>query len=102
MTRPSTSLSDAKESKTWITGTIPVMTTEGLGRAGCVRPLPREREAAHHADTHFAGHGVARHLAGEVERQRHRIGDGDFPGDVVAGDRAVENLRRIALGALRA
>src|ERR1700730_2309252 len=67
-----------------------------------LRPRPRERKAAHRADSHFAGHVVAGNLAGEFQRQRHRVGDGDFPGDVVALGGAVEDLGRIALGGLRA
>src|SRR3979490_3258120 len=65
-------------------------------------PRAGEREAAHRADAHFAGYAVARDLAGERQRQRHRVGDRDFPGDVVAAvGGAVENLGRIAVGALR-
>src|SRR5882757_1602243 len=66
-----------------------------------LRPRSRERKAAHRADAHFAGHAVAGNLAGEGERQRHRVGDGDFPGDVVAGNGAVEDFTGIAVGALR-
>src|SRR5260221_9929824 len=67
-----------------------------------LRPRPRERKAAHRADSHFAGDVVAGNLAGEFQRQRHRVGDGDFPGDVVAIGGAVENLGRIAFRGLRA
>lgn len=67
-----------------------------------LRPRSREREAAHRADAHFAGHAVAGNRAGEGERQRHRVGDGDFPGDVVAGHGAVEDFAGIAVGGLRA
>src|SRR5260221_6761860 len=67
-----------------------------------LRPRPRERKAAHRADSHFAGDVVAGNLAGEFQRQRHRVGDGDFPGDVVAIGGAVEDLGRIAFGGLRA
>ena len=67
-----------------------------------LRPRARERKAAHRADAHFAGYAVAGDLAGEFQRQRHRIGNRDFPGDVVALGGAVEDLGRIAVGALRA
>src|SRR6476620_11626119 len=60
-------------------------------------PRPVERKAAHRAEAHFAGDGVAGNLAGELQRQRHRIGDRDLPGDVVAVGRAVEDLGRIAV-----
>src|SRR4051812_40589174 len=67
-----------------------------------LRPRSRERKTAHRADTHFAGHAVAGHLAGKGKRQRHRVGDGDLPGDVVAGHGAVKNFAGIAVGALGA
>jgi len=66
-----------------------------------LRPCPLERKAAHRADPHFAGNAVARNLAGEVEGQRHRIGDGNLPGDVVAIDLAVEDLRGISFSGHR-
>src|SRR5882757_8622013 len=66
-----------------------------------LRPRSRERKAAHRADAHFAGHAVAGNLAGEGECQRHRVGDGDLPGDVVTGNGAVEDFAGIAVGALR-
>src|SRR5436305_10733438 len=72
-----------------------------LIRGAALRPCPAKRKAAHWADAHFAGDGVAGNLAGELERQRHRVGDRDFPGDVVAVGRAVEDFGRIAVGALR-
>src|ERR1700730_1604936 len=65
-----------------------------------LRPCPRKRKAAHRADAYFARNTIARDLAGELERQRHRVGDGDLPGDVVAVGLAVENLGRIAVGGL--
>src|SRR6266566_4083118 len=67
-----------------------------------LRPCPRERKTAHRADAHFAGNAVARNFAGERQRQRHRVGDGDFPGDVVAVGGAVENLGGIAVGTMSA
>src|ERR1700761_2373056 len=70
-----------------------------MGRG--LSPLPREREIAHEADAHLAGNSVACDLAGELERQRHRVGDRNLPGEVVAVDGAVENLDRIAVGGLR-
>src|SRR6266853_445233 len=48
------------------------------------RPRSGERKTAHRADAHFAGDAVAGNLAGKRQRQRHRVGDRDFPGDVVA------------------
>src|SRR6266566_9828637 len=100
LTRPSTSW---PQKKTWMPGTSPVMTTEYVEApvSLSLRPCPAERKAAHRADAHFAGDAVAGNLAGELQRQRHRVGDRDFPGDVVAVGRAVEDRGRIAAGTLR-
>src|SRR6266581_3187745 len=83
------------------------MTTEYVeaardDRQSGLRPCPRERKASHRADPHFAGDAVARNLAGERQRQRHRVGDRDFPGDLLAVGGAVEDLGGIAVGALGA
>src|SRR6185437_13182622 len=76
----------------------------GVGRGDEKRsgPRSRERKVAHEADAHLAGDGIARDRALELQRQRHRIGDRYFPGDVVAADGTVENLGGVAIGALRA
>src|ERR1700731_4306505 len=74
---------------------------EGAQRFSRLRPAPPEWKAAHRSDAHFTGNAVARNFAGELKRQGHRIGDRDFPGDVVAIGATVEYLGRIAVGALR-
>src|ERR1700722_7805704 len=71
-------------------------------RARPSRPRACERKTTHRADAHFAGNAVAGNLAGEFERQRHRVGDRNLPGKVIATGFAVENLGRIAFGLLRA
>src|SRR5882724_94812 len=71
------------------------------GHGKALRPCPGKRKTAHRADAHFARNTIARDLAGELECQRHRVGDGDLPGDVVAVGLAVEDLGRIAVGGLR-
>src|ERR1700751_4469538 len=81
---------------------IMLKSKKGKARRSRLLALAGEWKAAHRADAHLARHVVAGDLAGEGERQRHRVGDGDLPGDVVTGHGAVENLSRVALRALRA
>src|SRR5712691_5737916 len=85
--------------KTWMPGTRPGMTNKWLMHLPARRP---EGRAAEHAELHATGHRGAVDRAGEIERQRHRLGDGHFPGDVVAVDAAVENVGRLSLRRLGA
>src|SRR6185369_16100460 len=93
-----TSLLELKRHGVW----SPLSRRPRVAKPRALRPHALERKTAHRADAHFAADGVAGDLAGEGQRQRHRVGDRDFPGHVVAVDGAVEDRAGLAVGALGA